>query len=903
MLIFIRLLIDVAIMAAVILFLARGNKVKTKIRGFIVAFAVIAGFSMYSVGYIPPDAGFTDTLWAVLRGMLHTARMFSLTDNYTTVIGSPGGGFLKENAWWQLLFWFCHLTAASASIYALISVFGKDLINNVRVWLHAHLALELPLMKPKTQYIVVGCGKAMKVFLKDFQNPDGRKKTVNKDYITIITGDTDGEDSVYKKLVDDGFAIIKGEPDEKALKKAGANKPRRSTKVIAISENDELNLKTAVIIAQTITSSELPDDKIKLEAYVMYSFIERTEYFTFAESAYGKIHFFNPYELRVREFFIENPITGMIPDLIDTDKARLKGELSGNGKIIKPDGGEYRIKHIFAGFGASNYQMLKGSVLTEQLFGCDYNAIIYDENISEEKPSLRQEIFMNQSGGLFPGGYETVPGEKYLESPKENYNIIFKHGNVLTKSFYADLLNEIKDDDFTAVYISLDEDKMSVETACELRQFLYEHGIVSNKKARIFVKTHENSVFNDELVLNNKDSVINYNGHDALKIQCFGFDNSVLTKENIINEKLDEFAIEVTNKNHDKEWGELPEIKRNENRQVAMAIRTKLNLLGFNLSDSGNTNINRPVAGDDYYNKYAGTDMDNEKIAEIIELSKLSGIGDKKAKEKLKKSHTLNYLQTENGEPDGKICDTPRNNLARLEHLRWNTFQLIYGWSKMPVSKIASEFDKKKNKYKFDEGRKDKYTKQHACITTFEDLILLRTIQAEKTTEKQDIKFVEAEAQADTIWYDFNTMDELPSRLKNKKWGIMMNVKICGHCDRYYYAEEDKYCRICGTERGTVEFVPTPKVYQIDKTNTCGDCWRTFREGEEFCRFCGTKRGEGSFTHYTPWNVQVRYQCPKCGLDWIEQNAMEAPQFCRRCGDGDLIATYLKEEKRRSRIE
>ncbi|MCL2218334.1 MAG: ATP-binding protein [Chitinispirillia bacterium] len=45
----------------------------------------------------------------------------------------------------------------------------------------------------------------------------------------------------------------------------------------------------------------------------------------------------------------------------------------------------------------------------------------------------------------------------------------------------------------------------------------------------------------------------------------------------------------------------------------------------------------------------------------------------------------IDYLHTENG----MICDTPRNNLARLEHLRWNTFYLVSGWAKMPLSKIG----------------------------------------------------------------------------------------------------------------------------------------------------------------------------------------------------------------------
>jgi hypothetical protein len=155
-----------------------------------------------------------------------------------------------------------------------------------------------------------------------------------------------------------------------------------------------------------------------------------------------------------------------------------------------------------------------------------------------------------------------------------------------------------------------------------------------------------------------------------------------------------------------------------------------------------------PLGDDLYYERYAGTD--NKTIAEIIRLSKN---GEKDA---LKKSYILKFVQTENGEPDGIIKDTPRNNLARLEHLRWNTFHLVHGWTKLPISKIKAG----------NGGRQNRFTKQHACITTFEDLIQLRKIQAEKAVaENPGLSLKEAESKADTIWYDFNLMDELPVRL------------------------------------------------------------------------------------------------------------------------------------------
>jgi hypothetical protein len=142
----------------------------------------------------------------------------------------------------------------------------------------------------------------------------------------------------------------------------------------------------------------------------------------------------------------------------------------------------------------------------------------------------------------------------------------------------------------------------------------------------------------------------------------------------------------------------------------------------------------------------------NEISVKITELKKeLNGIKEDR------KSYILCYMETDNGHEDGTISDTPRNNLARLEHLRWNTFYLIHGWTKYPKSKIGPG----------NKGRKDKYAKQHACITTYEELLNLRDLQASKVCERDpDALIKEAKEKSDTIWYDYNLMDELTSRLE-----------------------------------------------------------------------------------------------------------------------------------------
>jgi len=258
--------------------------------------------------------------------------------------------------------------------------------------------------------------------------------------------------------------------------------------------------------------------------------------------------------------------------------------------------------------------------------------------------------------------------------------------------------------------------------------------------------------------------------------------DSVISNKNIISESLNLFAQIVTNKNHETPWGLLSEVKRDINRHVAMAIRTKLNLMGFDLGDINGSNSQ--IAPQVYRTKYIG--MGSNKIVQIMEISeriaklnnkmedefeeiKLSKQAKKilqNLKENLNDNQKLyleiekeqrfplilSYVETKDGQPDSDIADVIRNNLARLEHLRWVTFYLVHGWKKKPINMIR----------KGNSGRQDKLTKQHACITTFEGLINLRKLQAKQIMEDMPSMLYEtAEAESDTIWYDYNLMDEL----------------------------------------------------------------------------------------------------------------------------------------------
>jgi hypothetical protein len=215
-------------------------------------------------------------------------------------------------------------------------------------------------------------------------------------------------------------------------------------------------------------------------------------------------------------------------------------------------------------------------------------------------------------------------------------------------------------------------------------------------------------------------------------------------------------SIETTN-----EWNNCTQFQRESNRSAANSIKTKLNLMGLDLRDDCQINCN---FAEIYREKY-GTGKAFElrakrnKLVRDIKLARADekNFGKKIPDDILSLKVKDEIVDLAERDENNEFTNNIRNNLAMMEHQRWDTFYLANDWTKLPIDKISAGRN----------GRQDKLAKQHACITTFKGLNELMTIQKnaekaeiEKTNKKQ---FIEAESllNADTIRHDFNTMDFL----------------------------------------------------------------------------------------------------------------------------------------------
>jgi len=737
---------------------------------------LLAGTVLFSFALVfnkDADTSFSP-FFLVLKGFSNALKSFG--GDFSTSLTSK---LAKENRIYYIAVIAHFLTVVFFMFFIAIKYFGKNLMNEVRVFLISRF----------DKYIVIGCDGQAGIFLRNL-TPKQKQKT------TIII--QSAQINKKKELLDKGYAVvtvkeIKGglkdaqDAFTDALKKAGAMRCRFKTRVVSMAEKDEINILIAKIMTDYITGEVKPVKKdgriiltkeqeektfkIKLDACIMYSFLERAEHFSHVENALGKIRFFNPYEIRARKFLWENPVTKLIPhQWIDTEKAKLKNK--------------YKISNIFVGFGSVNKALLKKSIVNNQLLNIDYNALVISKDAKKQ-----EKQFMNTAIGLFDKtedgkikrGAELLPnpdGKVYLDNPAEQNRIVFEEADALSAELYDRIIKEIAGNavlpgDYTTVIISLGESRISIETAMELRQKLYEHELITGKtedkdyqRVRIFVKIDDETIFADEKLLNSAADEIN------CKIVTFGSDEEVLSEEYIIDEKLDTLAKNISNRYEGNmetatatsEWNTCTQFHRESNRYNAMAIRVKLNLLGLDL-------VNGEKPKTDYTGVFQmryGTNTavklraERKKLEEEIKLARKNNtvitIPD------TIKDEIIDLIERDKGE----FADNARNNLAMLEHQRWNTFYLANDWTKLPVKKIGAGRL----------GRQNPAAKQHACITTFRGLIDLRerqkNFEKEEIFKKKEKQYIEAESllNADTIRHDFNTMDFLEGILAGSGYYI-----------------------------------------------------------------------------------------------------------------------------------
>lgn len=257
---------------------------------------------------------------------------------------------------------------------------------------------------------------------------------------------------------------------------------------------------------------------------------------------------------------------------------------------------------------------------------------------------------------------------------KTNYDLNFVEAEAGHAKFYAAIKTAINKTNY--LVISLGNDNLNIHTALEILEI---KSIKTNGNIKIFIQLESESHWKETLT-EFKD-----------KIYIFGDSNEIYSEENIlqsISETRGRLVHSAYNEiiypnPNNKPFDEISLHEQRSNISVAEHLYAKVRLLGYK-------NL------DDFSNKFTNN---NDYIKSLSEIQRL--------------------------------------NLSITEHLRWNAFHFIHGWTTIPIEKIAGK--EKKEKYK---NRKNVRFREHSCLTSWEKLKELEVAIGEDM-QKADIVSVE----------------------------------------------------------------------------------------------------------------------------------------------------------------
>ena len=645
----------------------------------IVVYFICAFISLSALNWLGYNTGDEGTHWIFRIGTTMGITMTMFGQEYD---GGHAASLAQNHFLYGAAMTVCYLGALLCTILVIVQVFFKSAKNAVRVTINA---------KGRRTIIIAGISYTTELLLQSLNEKERRA-------VTIILDSEDAE--LKKECLSRGLTVIAAVVDENSLAKAGLykdqsrNSGRKNNKFfISLLPDDERNLTAA----RAVITGMRKNENALFKAYIQYTDIDRAEHFKFSEEAKGAVCFFNPHEKVARAFIARWPAASLIPkDFIDTSAVRMKKE--------------YRIGHIFAGFGNANIQMLKKSLIIDQLPGCDYRALAIDADIENQAA-----VFRNSSRGLFRQTTTDEEAALFFPPPGEVCDIEFASMNTHSREFYELVIAEVKANDFTIVVVSLGDDKLSAETAMEIRQWAYENDIPP-EKLRLFIKIKKHSALS-------ANDVLNPAGTD-ITIEPFGFEDDIFNFNAITDEDADMLAVHIAENysggGSGNSWEKMINHERDSNRCSALSIKPKLNMMGFDLVFDRNA------------------EQDPAVIAEFQSA----------------------YAKSE-----------VQENLARLEHQRWNLYYLVSGWLPLPRAEVTAE------------SRKNQRKRKHACITTFEGLeelagmqtqMKIRNINEGKSVNEVDEAAYKAEFKKyDTRLYDYDLMNNLLGNIKDTKYRIV----------------------------------------------------------------------------------------------------------------------------------
>ncbi|MDL2225126.1 hypothetical protein LJC20_02825, partial [Eubacteriales bacterium OttesenSCG-928-M02] len=243
----------------VVLFLMTRGK-KTMLRTCIVLFLVacILGFSLYTLGYLPPNATAVQVGQAVLRAIFSTGRMFLINDDYGFLLDDPHAQWLVSSMWFQIPFWLCHVLALIITAAAISALVGRRLMDFCRIRLRRY----------HTCYLLFGADERALALAENLAFCDGTRKSPHPKRLVILLVQ-EVTDDLRQDLAQMGCIAL--DYTDATLKSRlryaglGASSWRVGAyRIILMPQNDVAILPLSQGVLDAATAHHIPGDRLNL---------------------------------------------------------------------------------------------------------------------------------------------------------------------------------------------------------------------------------------------------------------------------------------------------------------------------------------------------------------------------------------------------------------------------------------------------------------------------------------------------------------------------------------------------------------------------------------------------------------------------------------------------------------
>ena len=692
---------------------------------FVFLILYLLGFGLYLYGILLETSNlntFPRILYAIASTFSNSLKMFA----FSLETGSVA--IALESTWYMLSYIILHILAFCFSQFFIIRVFGKSIINALRLMtFHFHDRL-----------ILIGKPKLVMFLLDNI----GEKQSFK---VLVLCCQLWSEEE-RKKLLEYNVLTMKCDKiDEEVLEKAKVRnrKDKMRVSLISLFEDEQKTLDLAATIRKFIEEQK----ETEIANFKAFLNFERMDYADLIDKNSsltkkdGRINFFSRADLIAKKFINDYTILDLVDDYqLDSKRALLSSKLD--------------LSYFFYGFGETGKQLLKKTFSNNALLDDKYRAYIIDLDAKEREREFHHH---------YPGLDEEI-GKKYGEFH------FSKNTNVLTDDFYKYLHNNISKNN--VFFITLGNDLNNYKTALELSRIV-ENIILDTKreiKAKIFVNIRFQTAYYQVLKQASSENIEIILFGDLKEI--YSYDRIIAARDDLWGRRIDrayrilkEKNFEISKEIDNINWNnKTTQFKKESSKMAGLNIRTKLQLLGLDLVSKEEylrTNAYEALTTtslfDSHYNlnefKFSSTLPEYKEEKKYYDLS-----GSNQDYEKLR-----NIYQD---------YQHPATNLARQEHLRWNCFSLINGWRSLSF--------KEHDDYSFDENysirSQNPALLRHMNLIEWEELVEYNNYVSEKVIKKAKITTEEEKNLVyysnDVLKYDYFTLFGLAAILEGTDYYI-----------------------------------------------------------------------------------------------------------------------------------